>query len=314
MRADTRFCLITPTWSGDIDHFRLLRASLDRSPLVDVPHHVVVQTEDRALFDEFKSPAMRLCTTADVLPPDVEAARQWARLASNRLGRHLTRLSGSVNQATGWPHWPALTGWHTQQICKYAVARASGVDVAVVLDSDVIVTPWATLSDFQTEEHIRCFATWDKRSDIKGKVRNWVNQAEQLTEFVPVVGSQVNTYFDTPFILNCSVMNEMLDWLETRHQAPWWQVMLSQPPRRWSEFGTYKAYLAKVAADRVDWCEPSMGRYLYDTSDEDRLAEQVKCFLKDPAIHFFSIHSQNSGRAQGNAFNPSFLHSLITGN
>ncbi len=48
-----RTVLITPTWAGDFEHFRLMRASLEHSGLSHLPHYVVVQHEDLELFREF---------------------------------------------------------------------------------------------------------------------------------------------------------------------------------------------------------------------------------------------------------------------
>jgi hypothetical protein len=289
-------CLITPTWSGDLDHFRLLRASLDRSRLADVPHHVIVQTEDRDAFSDFDCPAMKLQTTADVLPPEVETARRRSRRISQHLGRHLTRISGTIRRELGWPRWPAYTGWHTQQICKLMAARHADADQAIVIDSDVIVTPHADVSDFYSNGRIRCFATWAKFEEMGAKVRKWIRQAEYLTGHSAARDGLVNTYFDTPFILNRAVLDAMLLWLESNYHQPWWHVLLSQPPRRWSEFGTYKAFLAGYAGAQVDWCAPDMSRYLFDASDMQKFVKQVEALIRDPAVHYITIHSQSSGR------------------
>lgn len=293
---DSRICLITPTWSGDLHHFRLLRASLDRSPLAGVPHHVVVQTEDRALFSGFDAPAMDLKTTAEVLPPEVEAARCRARRIGRRLGRHLTRIGGSMRRELGWPRWPAYTGWHTQQVCKLAIAAGADVDQAVVIDSDVIVTPNADVSDFQSDGRVRCFATWASLDEAGAKVRKWIRHAEQLTGHLPARDGLVNTYFDTPFILDRRMVNAMLRWLESTYNRPWWRVLLSQPPRRWSEFGIYKAFLDRDAGERVDWCPPETARYVFDASDVAKLVRKIEAFMADPGVHFITVHSQSSGR------------------
>jgi hypothetical protein len=294
--TDGRICLITPTWSRDLDHFRLLRASLDRSALADVPHHVIVQTEDIDAFSGFDCPAMKLQTTADVLPPEVETARRRACRISGILGRHLTRISGSMRREWGWPHWPAYTGWHTQQICKLMAARHASVDQAIIIDSDVIVTPNATVADFRSNGRIRCFATWRKPEELGAKVRKWIRHAEYLTGHSAAREGLANSYFDTPFILDRSVLDAMLLWLESNYNQPWWQVLLSQPPRRWSEFGIYKAFLAGYAGAQVDWCAPDMHRYLFDASDIQKLVTQVETLIRNPEVHYITIHSQSNGR------------------
>jgi len=79
--------LASASYRGDIDHFRLLRRSLKRFGLGDIPHHVVVHTEDRDLFLPLVDGGMKLHTTADVLPPQIEANRLRAAAVRRRLGR-----------------------------------------------------------------------------------------------------------------------------------------------------------------------------------------------------------------------------------
>lgn len=303
MSSTERHCIVTPTWSGDLDHFRLLRRSLERSRFADTPHYVVVQTEDRDAFLELDQPPVRLRTTAEVLPASVERQRRRAMMFSARLGRHWTRICGSLKRVWGWPHWPAYTGWHTQQICKLMVARTANVDRVIVLDSDVIVTPHASLSDFDGEGRYRCFATWEETDSLGSKVGNWIQQSGKLVGQAAIIDGQANTYFDTPFILEAPVVRALTEWLESTYGRPWWACMLAQPPRRWSEFGTYKAFLANhYDAPLVDWCAPDVCRYLYDASDVEALTDQVREMLHDESVHYLTIHSQSSGREDWGAW------------
>ncbi|PAV25880.1 hypothetical protein CF392_08790 [Tamilnaduibacter salinus] len=303
MPSKDRYCIVTPTWSGDLDHFRLLRRSLARSRFAETPHYVVVQTEDREAFEEFNQPPVRLRTTAEVLPASVERRRRRATALSKRLGRHWTRICGSLNRVWGWPRWPAYTGWHTQQICKLMVAKTADVDRVIVLDSDVIVTPHATPADFDGEGRYRCFATWEATDSLGSKVSNWVQQSEKLIGQAAVIDGQANTYFDTPFILETPVVRAMIEWLESTYGRPWWARLLAQPPRRWSEFGTYKAFLAThYDAAQVDWCSPEVCRYLYDASDVAALIGGVRQMLGDESVHYLTIHSQSNGREDWGAW------------
>jgi hypothetical protein len=69
MSNKQRMVFITPTWAGDLDHFRVMRASLEQSPLAGFDHYVVVQHEDIALFEEFRGRSgLTLLSTRDVLP------------------------------------------------------------------------------------------------------------------------------------------------------------------------------------------------------------------------------------------------------
>ena len=289
--------LITPTWAGDFEHFRLMRASLEHSGLNHLPHYVVVQHEDLELFREFaNTPGLHLLSTRDVLPPEVEAIRVRARNLSSRFGRGLTKIFGSLKRLISWPIWPSYTGWHTQQLCKLKLASELDCDLAVIIDSDVYVTPGAQVDDFVSTSGSVCFADWKSRTDLKGKVANWVAVSEAMAGAVNA-DRKVNVYFDTPFVFDQRLLRAALNFLERGSRKRWWQVLLDQPPRRWSEFGYYKAFLAcQCDASEVEWRNPVSSRYIFDTSDPEKVIHTVTSMRGDPSVHYITIHSQASGR------------------
>jgi hypothetical protein len=297
MIGEPRIVFITPTWAGDLEHFRVMRSSLEHSPLARFQHYVVVQDEDLSLFEEFRDrPGLTLLSTRDVLPAMVERRRARARRIAERCGRDFTRICGSIKRVFSWPLWPSYTGWHTQQLCKLKLASELGCDIAVVLDSDLVITPSAVAEDFCGSSGVVCFADWRSRSELGGKVRNWVLETERL------VGAErdmdpVNVYFDTPFVFDRALLCSALTGLESKTGKSWWYALLDLPPRRWSEFGFYKAFLMhRIPEDRIDWREPSFFRYVYDTSDSRKVIDTVREMIADPDIHYVTIHSQASGR------------------
>jgi hypothetical protein len=297
MIGEPRIVFITPTWAGDLEHFRVMRSSLEHSPLARFQHYVVVQHEDLGMFEEFRDrPGLTLLSTRDVLPALVERRRVRARRISDRFGRDFTRICGSIKRVFGWPLWPSYTGWHTQQLCKLKLASELECDIAVVLDSDLVITSSASSGDFFGDSGVVCFADWRRRSELDGKVRNWVLETERL------VGADhdsdpVNAYFDTPFVFDSRLLCSALTGLETKTRKSWWSALLNLPPRRWSEFGFYKAFLVHKAPEgTIDWREPTFFRYVYDTSEPQKVIDTVGEMIADPQIHYVTIHSQASGR------------------
>ncbi|MDX5299122.1 MAG: DUF6492 family protein [Gammaproteobacteria bacterium] len=291
--------LITPTWAGDLGHFKLLRASLQRSGLCGIEHRVVVQTEDVARFRTVQDGTWTLLSTAEVLPAEVEHRRCRAKRLEQMVGRDVTRLAGSLARRIGWPQWPGYTGWHTQQIAKLKLAAESGCEYAVILDSDVIVCPDAQPADLlPAGSGIACYATWAQPGACISKVRNWIRQADRLIGASPLRDGQVNHYFDTPFLLHVPTLNALFAWLEAEQGQPWWKVMFAQPPRRWSEFATYKAFLARLQAqgEAIQWLDTQHIRYIFDASDTERLKTDVAACFRDPHVKFVTIHSQSTGR------------------
>lgn len=298
--------LITPTWSGDLEHYRILMQSLAQKPELSGLHTTVVQAEDQALFSQLPlSGLTQLCTTEQVLPPEVEQKRRQALKYQLKLGRHLTRLSSSISRELDWPDWPRYTGWHTQQISKLALAAQAETDYVLVIDSDVIITPSADLTKILSQDAIVCFAEPKPFYEFRGKSRKWVLQADSLLRVPQDKDRRYDSYFDTPFLLHSATVRALLAWLEQEYRQPWWQVLLRQPPRRWSEFATYKLFLQKLSleepATAVQWLAPDRMRYIFDTSDSKKLLAELGECWQNPDVHFITVHSQSSGRQRWSA-------------
>lgn len=287
---------LTVTWSADRSHFSLLHHSLGLSALAAVPHHVVVQHEDLALFQGFADARTQLHSSADILPDEVEAHRNGARTWQRRLGRGATRLAGSLARHLGHPEWVRYTGWHTQQLTKLAFVAASAVDTVVVMDSDVIVTPHASAEDFLRPGHIVCYRDERPAASLRGKVRHWQQTACRLFGDPFTGGVAYDGYYDTPFVMHAPSVRALLAWLEQRYAQPWWLTLVQQPPRRWSEFGIYKHFLRHHSSHPVDWRNADIMGYLFDARDITHLTQSFAGLIQRQKSHCITIHSQSSGR------------------
>ena len=284
--------LMTATWAGDMVQFALLKASLARSGLSALRHHVVVQSEDLPAF-QTRHDTRGWRSTADLLPPEVESARLRARDWQQRLGRRGVRWAGSVAQRTGWPRWAHYLGWQVQQISKLWMARESRADYLLILDSDEVATPRARPDAMVNSDRITCPST--PRDTVRGKTARWQAQAERLWQ--TDAPAPVDAYFDTPFPLHTDTVRAMTDALERRYRRPWWVVMLDQPPRVWSEFATYRRFLRLHHGEgAVEWRAPTHTRYLSDASDPERLKHQFEAGWWADDCHFITVHSPSSER------------------
>ncbi len=308
MTQNSTVSLITTTWSGDLDHYRVLLSSLAKKQLSATRHITIVQSEDFKLFKRLFSEASDaevtlLLTTGQVLPSIVEHKRLQARDYQKLFGPHITRLSGSMTRVLGWPNWSRYTGWHIQQISKLAMAAQVETDYALVIDSDVIVTPAADLTALLSKDGIVCFSSFKPLSQFEGKTRNWVLQAGALLQVASSNNRMYNSYFDTPFLIHVSTLKAMLGWLESTYQLPWWRVLLQQPPRHWSEFATYQLFLLKRSVEQpervVTWLSPDMMHYIFDANGSEKLLSELRESWLDPSIHFITVHSQSSSRKPG---------------
>ncbi|WP_182086817.1 DUF6492 family protein [Aureimonas sp. ME7] len=118
-----RFALVTSSYRGDWDRCRLLCDSVDRFVSGHDFHYLLVEEADVALFRQLEGPKRRVVSERDLLP-------WWLRPVPDprRRGRRLW-LS---------PFGPALSGWHVQQLRRFAMTAAMGEEAMVSLDSDVV--------------------------------------------------------------------------------------------------------------------------------------------------------------------------------
>ena len=168
----------------------------------------------------------------------------------------------------------------------------------VALDSDVIVTPHARVDDFRSSRPgvIRCHEDWQPAESLSRKTAHWQKTARALLDLDEPGSDRRDVYYDTPFILDRSVVRAMLAWLESRHGRQWWQVLLDCPPRQWSEFGLYRAWLRYRHDGPVEWLDRSRAGYLYDASDPSRLVREFSALVHEQRCHYITVHSQAGGR------------------
>jgi hypothetical protein len=117
--------MLTPSHSGDLQRFSLLRRSI-RTFAPGMPHIAIVNSEDlRQFADRFKGePGLELVAIGDVLPASIERRR---------------RRSGPSWLAQGWLRRRTIKGWYAQQLAKIFALASCRYEAAVFVDSDVFV-------------------------------------------------------------------------------------------------------------------------------------------------------------------------------
>src|ERR1700677_4667311 len=77
---DRSFAIVTPSYYRDFPHCRLLVESVGAHVPRDIPHFIVVDRRDEALFSGLRSPRTHLVLKEDVLPGwlrQIPFARRW---------------------------------------------------------------------------------------------------------------------------------------------------------------------------------------------------------------------------------------------
>ena len=122
--------IITATYSGDLELFKILRKAVDRF-LPDHQHHVLINTEDLALFREltYKSTNVSLITSEELLPRKIE----WIR-------RSMPSWHFSILKRIAWRYGmdaAVYRGWKIQQLLKLHYLPQIPTESAIFLDSDI---------------------------------------------------------------------------------------------------------------------------------------------------------------------------------
>nr|WP_145544878.1 DUF6492 family protein [Variovorax boronicumulans] len=150
--AQPRLCYITPSHRGDLERFELLRHSL-RMFSPGTPHHVLIDTEDLAVFRERvgHEPGVHLVTSAELLPAALERRRQ---IRKSWRGRLMQRIAWRTNMLPD-----PLNGWRLQQLLKIHFLKDCPCEAAVFMDSDIVLCRPTQTQDFFDGQALRMLET-----------------------------------------------------------------------------------------------------------------------------------------------------------
>lgn len=122
--------IITATYSGDRDLFKILRKAIEKF-MPEYHHHVLINTEDLSLFRELTADSknLSLIKSAELLPKKIE----WIR-------RSMPSWHFSVMKRVAWRYGmdaAVYRGWKIQQLLKLNYLPQIPSESAIFLDSDI---------------------------------------------------------------------------------------------------------------------------------------------------------------------------------
>lgn len=124
--------VVTPSHAPDFASFARLHASVVRHTDPGVRHIVAVPEADVALFESLGSGRLEVVDYGRALPRRFFSTTALARIPGLPRGLRIA----AVNLAHPWP---PIRGWMLQQVVKLAVVSDLESDVALLIDSDVVV-------------------------------------------------------------------------------------------------------------------------------------------------------------------------------
>jgi len=116
--------LVTPTYWRDLELCKLLCESVDRCVSSFAKHYLIVADRELPLFRHFQGPSREVLPASEFLP-------KWLR--------SLPQFIRRKNRSYWWSfRAPPVSGWHVQQLLKFAASSQLPSDRFCILDSDVV--------------------------------------------------------------------------------------------------------------------------------------------------------------------------------
>ncbi|NKB53251.1 MAG: hypothetical protein GKR97_13680 [Rhizobiaceae bacterium] len=136
MKSVASTALVTPSYSGDFEHCRLLCDSVDQFVAGRPDHYILVDNGDYAQFLSLAAPNRHIVNELDILPGWLKNVRQGFSASSRKIW---------YSNRT----WP-MRGWHVQQLRRIAIASHLSQDGILYCDSDMLfVKPFDAASLWQ---------------------------------------------------------------------------------------------------------------------------------------------------------------------
>ncbi len=137
--APGSLAIVTVTYAGDAALCRTLCESVDRHTDPSIPHYLIIDRWDHAVFESLQSDRRHLIAKEDILP------RLWP---TTILGRRF------------WlnPRTMPVRGWVLQQLAKLAHVAQLDVQAAMIVDSDVELVRTLSPDDFVRDGRVRMYA------------------------------------------------------------------------------------------------------------------------------------------------------------
>jgi Family of unknown function (DUF6492) len=251
--------IVTPSYAPDFLRFRRLHESVVQHAPPDVMHHVLVPPPDVGRFSSIDSPRLRVLRQPEVLPKQFVTTTRLSRIP------HLPRgyRVGALNLRRPWP---PIRGWVLQQMVKLAFVSTLDADVALLIDSAVLLVREFSEETFRREGSVRHYR-------VPHAVHSgWRQTAARLLD-LGKPGDDHADYNAGVVSWSPAIVRELLARIEAVSSLPWATVIGSQLDV--SECFLYDEYLAamgtpaqKAFTSDQNFCHSYWGTLTLASADE----------------------------------------------
>lgn len=225
--------IVTPSYAPDFERFRTLHNSVCLHAPADVLHHVLVPPPDVKLFSSINSSRLNVLRQTDVLPPSFIPTTPLARIPRLPRGYRIAALN--LRRP-----WLPIRGWILQQLVKLSFVASLDVDVAIILDSDLILVRDLREDFFRKGDAVRHYRVPHGLNLTMKRHIRWRESAAHLLD----IDSPSEDYADyVAGLMSWSprIVRAMLSRLESVSSRHWATTLGSQ--LEFSEYILYGEYL-----------------------------------------------------------------------
>lgn len=265
-------CLVTPSYSRDVERFKLLANSCDSFCNGFAAHYVVVPKRDFSLFKPLLYEGMKLIAAEDLLSRGLiqtPLAKFWID------GKRLRPYSG----------------WLIQQIIKLSMAEHVPEQVLVYVDSDVCFVSEFSPKHIWNGQKLRLYSA--PRAPFFYTDQRYLNWYEAAAFFIKEPAESIDRgYIAQLNALHRPTLKAFLGTVKTRLQDNDWQrALLSLGD--FSEFILYGVFADQACYDAIHWktaTQLCFSSWFHDLSDK----ESVAAFIQNVPSTAVAIHVQSN--------------------
>jgi hypothetical protein len=279
--------VLTASHGPDFASFARLHASVVRNTDPDVQHVVVVPDAHVDLFRTVATSRLDVRGYRQVLPRRFLQTTWLAGLPGLPRGFRVAALNAARP-------WPPVRGWILQQVVKLAVAAALESDVALLVDSDVLVV--RPLEEPTLRNGAGTVRLYRRPGGITPDMTRHVAQRRRALDLLGLHGVEPGSpdYISAFVSWDPVLVRACLGQIEAKTRRRWWDVVAGSLDL--SEFITYGTYAMTLAGAEARGFvrDRSLCHSHWDPSPLDLAA--ARRFLAAMPADDLAIHIQsNSG-------------------
>lgn len=278
--------IVTPSHAPDFNRFRRLHESVIENVSSGVMHYVLVPPPDYRMFSTIQSSQLTVLEQPDVLPRSF--------VTTTRLGRIPLLPRGYRVAAINLRRpWPPIRGWVLQQLVKLGFAAGLEADVAVMIDSDVILVRGFTADTFMRGESVRHYRVPHAVHGGMQRHLVWRETAARLLR-LDAPSADLADYNAGVISWSPRIVRTLLDRVQEVAQQPWQTVIGSQLDV--SEYFLYGEFVAMLGdqRDKAFTSDRNLCHSYWNTMTMENVGDFVKSMPIDDIAILIQSNSDTS--------------------